>query len=83
MNAQLLDAGALAALLGFSRLTVHKYLWESHPGGRYSDHPFPTPDGRIGRSPYWNPDRVQEIQQWAAGRKGRGVGGGPKPKAAA
>lgn len=80
MTDQILDAGALAEILGFSRMTVHKYLWESHPTGRYGSHPFPTPDGRIGRSPYWNAERVQEIRAWAAGRKGQGVGGGPKSK---
>jgi len=81
MTDHVLDAGEIAAILGFSRMTVHKYLWESHPGGRYGSHPFPAPDGRIGRSPYWTPGRIAEIREWAAGRKGQGVGGGPKPKA--
>jgi hypothetical protein len=66
----------LAALLGVKPATIRHYRADSRPGGRYADHPFPDPDGHLGITPYWNPERDQEIRAWAAERPGQGVGGG-------
>jgi len=71
-----LDRAAVAALLGVQPKTISQYLVESRPPGRYANHPFPAPSGHIGRSPYWDRDREDEIKQWDAGRVGQGVGGG-------
>jgi hypothetical protein len=66
------------------------YLSASEPGGRYHDHPFPAPSGHLRRAnsdgtdtggvPYWLPDRIPAIEQWAQTRVGPGVGGG-RPRA--
>lgn len=58
--------------------TISTYLSGSRPGGRYESHPFPAPDARIGRAPYWRRERADEIKAWAASRAGQGAGGGPK-----
>lgn len=77
-----LTIAEVAALLGPSikPKTVSQYLSESRPKkgrkGRYEEHPFPEPDGRIGRAPWWLPSRETEILTWAAERPGQGVGGG-------
>lgn len=78
----------VAALLGegVKPKTVSQYLAESRTGlgrdgkrkGRYADHPFPEPDGRVGRAPWWRLERRAEILAWAAERPGQGAGGGPK-----
>jgi len=52
--------------------TVRQYLADSRSGRRFPGHPFPEPDGRIGRSPAWNKDREQEIREWARTRLGAG-----------
>lgn len=80
MDAPVLDRAAVGALLKVAPETVTKYLIESRPGGRYADHPFPPSDGRIGRAPYWLPERGQEIADWDKQRLGQGSGGGPKRK---
>ncbi len=46
-------------------------------GGKHSKSDIPEPDLIIGRSPAW---RIGTIDEWLAGRPGKGVGGGPKPK---
>jgi len=67
----------VARVLGVKSRTVRQYLYESsRPDGRYANHPFPKPAGRIGRWPYWLPEQEQEIREWDAGRAGQGVGGG-------
>lgn len=71
-----LDRAAVAALIGVRPKTISQYLVESKPPGRYQDHPFPTPDGYIGRGPYWLRRREQDIRKWAAERPGQGAGGG-------
>lgn len=73
-----LNLAAVAALLGptIKPKTVSQYLTESRPGGRYEQHTFPTPNGRIGRAPWWALDRADEIREWNANRPGQGVGGG-------
>ena len=78
-----LDRTALAEAvgLGWTAKTVSEYLSYSKPGGRYENHPFPEPDGYIGRGPWWLPERVDEVRRWAEGRRGRGVGGGRPRKA--
>jgi hypothetical protein len=81
-----LTISEVAELLGsgVKPKTVSQYLLESRAEigktvkrkGRYADHPFPEPDGRIGRAPWWLPSRRTEILTWAAERPGQGVGGG-------
>jgi len=80
----MLNRQAVAAILGeatgadrpLKDKTVSQYLVESREGGKYEKHPFPTPDGYIGRGPWWRREREQEIRDWAAARPGRGKGGG-------
>lgn len=71
-----LDRAAVAALIGVRPKTISQYLVESKPPGRYQDHPFPAPDGYIGRGPYWLRRREQDIRKWAESRPGQGAGGG-------
>lgn len=72
-----LDTEAVAAILGVRRQLVTQWLSDSRPGRRYADHPFPTPDGRLGgRAPWWKPERRDEFTAWMTGRPGRGAGGG-------
>jgi len=66
----------VAELLGVKPATLRHYRADSLPGGRYADHPFPQPDGKVGSLVYWNTDREQEIRNWAATRLGKGAGGG-------
>ncbi len=70
------DRAAVAALIAVKPKTISQYLVESKEGGRYADHPFPTPDGYIGRGPYWLRRREQEIRTWSETRPGQGAGGG-------
>lgn len=63
-------------ILGVTGRTVSKYLSSSQNGGRYADHQFPKPDGRMGKSPYWLKSRFDEIWDWHRARRGQGVGGG-------
>jgi hypothetical protein len=80
-----MDREAVAKFLGVSVKSISQYLTESREGGRYADHPFPKPDGRIGRGPWWNKKRKAEFLKWQEARPGRGVGGGRpshKPKSA-
>lgn len=72
----MLDRTAVAALIGVKPKSVSQYLVESKPPGRYAKHPFPMPDGYIGRGPWWRVERTAEIKEWAANRPGRGAGGG-------
>lgn len=71
-----LNRDAVAALLGLKPKSISTYLTESREGGRYEKHPFPKPDGTIGRAPWWNPKRRDELLKWAAERPGQGAGGG-------
>ncbi len=75
----MLDRTAVAALIGVQPKTISQYLTESREGGRYAKHPFPAPDGHIGKGPWWRREREQDIKTWAAARPGPGVGGG-RPK---
>lgn len=71
-----LDRSSVAAILGVKPKTISQYLSESKGEGRYAKHPFPVPDGHIGRGPYWLLSREAEIREWDAKRVGQGVGGG-------
>lgn len=71
-----LDRTAVAAILGVQAKTISQYLVESRGDGRYAKHPFPRPDGYIGRGPWWRRARASEIRIWAETRAGQGVGGG-------
>jgi hypothetical protein len=53
--------------------SVSQYLVESKPGGRFANHPFPAPAGRIGQWPYWLPEQESEIRDWAVSRPGAGA----------
>jgi hypothetical protein len=78
-----LDREAVAAVLSVKAKTVSQYLVESRPPGKYASHPFPKPDGYIGRGPWWRREREQEFRDWASSRPGRGRGGGrPRKKTA-
>ena len=73
MGSEFLDLAAVGTLLGVKTATVVTYR------KRYSTtHPFPAPDGEIGKSPYWNASRVEEIVAWNKARVGQGKGGGRK-----
>lgn len=76
----MLSRDAVAKLLGLRPKSISQYLTESREGGRYEKHPFPKPDGTIGRGPWWDARRKDELLAWAAARPGQGAGGGPKPK---
>lgn len=77
----MLDRAAVAAILGVKAKSISQYLTESKGEGRYAKHPFPAPDGYVGRGPWWYRDREQEIRDWAAKRPGQGIGGG-RPRGA-
>lgn len=62
----------VAAYLGVHPRTVSAYLWHSRPGGRYAHHPFPSPNGYAGRSPWWAAARRTEFDEWNRARPGRG-----------
>lgn len=72
----MLDRTAVAELIGVKPKTISQYLTESREGGRYAAHPFPAPDGYIGKGPWWRVERADGIKQWAAERPGQGKGGG-------
>lgn len=75
-----LNRDAVAVLLGLRPKSISTYLTESREGGRYDKHPFPKPDGYIGRGPWWAGTRRDELLAWAAARPGQGVGGGRPPR---
>ncbi len=52
----MLNRAAVAALIGLKPKSISQYLTESRPGGRYEQHPFPAPDGTIGRAPGGDPN---------------------------
>lgn len=74
----MLTIADVAKLLGPSikPKTISTYMSESKRGGRYEKHPFPEPDGRIGRAPWWLPSRADAIRKWDVERPGQGAGGG-------
>ncbi len=71
-----LNRQAVADLIGVKAKTISQYLVESRGEGRYAGHPFPPPDGYIGKGPWWRKERAGEIKTWAEKRPGQGVGGG-------
>jgi hypothetical protein len=71
-----LDLDGVGEILGVKGKTISQYLAESKGKGRYADHPFPAPHGRIGNGPYWLLEQADEIRQWDATRVGQGKGGG-------
>lgn len=77
-----LNRAAVAELGGVRPETVSRYLERSRPDGRHADDPFPAPDGREGKAPWWRLDRAGEIKAWF-GRHPRvapGVGYGGRPR---
>lgn len=77
----MLDRSAVAAILRIKPKSVSQYLTDSKPGGRYANHPFPAPDGYVGRGPWWRREREAEIREWERARPGQGAGGGrPRTK---
>jgi hypothetical protein len=75
-----LDRAAVAELVGVEPDTITSYLHMSQPGRLYADHPFPAPDGRFGKSPYWRAGRSDEIRSWVKGRPRGGVSSGGRPR---
>lgn len=77
-----MDRAAVGRLVGdgVAADTITIYLRESGPGRRYESNPFPTPSGYIGRSPYWDADRADEIRAWDARRPGTGSGATGRPR---
>ncbi len=73
-----LDRAAVARLLRVAPATVAHYQRESKAGGRYAKHPFPEPDGRVSRAPYWLASRAEEILKWDEDRVALGAGGRPR-----
>jgi len=63
-----LDTVGVGERLGISAVSVRRYMVADRD--KYS---FPQPDGYLGRTPWWWSDTIDE---WAAARPGRGVGGG-------
>lgn len=82
-GAPVLDRTAVALLIGVKPKTISQYLVESKGEGRYVGHPFPAPDGYIGRGPYWRLERAKDIEAWNAARAGQGIGGGRPRKSQA
>lgn len=73
---------AVGKLGGVGKETVSRYLTRSNPGGPYADDPFPAPDGKYGKAPWWRFGREDEIRAWFERRKDRsGVGGRPRKDA--
>lgn len=65
---ELLDYQAVADRLGIARTSVEAYRWRGI---------MPEPDRVMGRSPCW---RASTIEDWIAGRPGRGVLRNGKPE---
>lgn len=57
----------VARLLGVAPDTVSHYMLRY----RDTENPFPTPDGVLGRSPWWSAARAGEILVWDVRRPGR------------
>ncbi len=73
---QLMDRHEVGALIGVSGDTVLRYLNASKAGGRYEEHPFPTPRAEFDGRPAWTAEQSDDIVAWAAARPGQGAGGG-------
>lgn len=73
---ELLTTADVANLLGVKPGTIRLYRTSSRPGGRYEQHPFPSPDDHVGINPVWRATRKGQILAWAATRVGQGAGGG-------
>jgi hypothetical protein len=80
VSKHVLSLADVGEILGLTADTVGRYRRESQGKGRYANHPFPLPDGYVGNSPYWLPERATEISNWSVTRIGRGIGGGPRPR---
>jgi hypothetical protein len=75
-----MDYRALSEYTGIAEPVLRKYLSVARTNrseGEPSRSDIPEPDLVIGRSPAWN---QRTVDRWLAGRPGRGVGGGPKPR---
>lgn len=73
----------IAEMLGVSRTTVLAYRKESKPlvgdkPGRYANHPFPAPRGRLTPSTalWWHKDDEQAIREWDKNRPTQSHGKG-------
>ncbi|MFY1595534.1 hypothetical protein [Micromonospora sp. WMMD737] len=77
------------------KTTISQYLFESGEEiplkaggtrpGKYADDPFPKPDDRLGKAPWWDKAREPEIVAWFERHPRRQVGdgiGGRKPSKA-
>lgn len=68
-----LSTAGVGALIGVKPETIVRFRSGT---AALADHPFPPADGRHGRSPYWWPERADEILRWKDARPGPGAGGG-------
>lgn len=78
---QLLDYSAVSEYTNISNVVLRRYLSTARANreaGEVNKSDIPEPDLTIGRSPAWT---QATIDKWLASRPGKGVGGGPKPKA--
>ncbi|MDQ0363408.1 hypothetical protein [Catenuloplanes indicus] len=84
-----LNRDDVAAIGGVEPKTISQHLYESQVeigadkrDGKFADDPFPIPDGRAGRAPWWYLERRDEIASWferhPRRRKGDGIGGRPR-----
>jgi len=76
-----LDYRGLSEYTGISEPVLRRYLSlarANRADGAATRSDIPEPDLTIGSSPAWEP---KTIDKWLHARPGKGVGGGPKPKA--
>jgi hypothetical protein len=79
-----LNRDAVARIGGVKPGTVSRHLERSRPGQRHAlaGDPFPVPDGREGKAPWWRLEREPEIRAWFERHQpvspGRGWGGRPR-----
>lgn len=79
-----IDRARAAEIGGVRPSSVKQYQVDSKQGGRFASDPFPAPDGRVNRGPWWSLEREQEIRDWFARHprrtKGDGIGGRPRKR---
>lgn len=69
MAREQLDIAAVAQLLGVTPETIMRY----RVADRAAKYPFPQEDGKIGRTPWWWRETIEE---WRKNRPGAGAGAG-------
>jgi predicted DNA-binding transcriptional regulator AlpA len=80
MTGHFLDYQAVADYTGIKYAVLRRYLSQARTNrtnGTTTKSDLPEPDITIGQSPAWDQATIDE---WLAGRPGKGVGGGRPPK---